>query len=160
MAEVIVPPVRKPLLAIIAANPQIVVVRKLLRLPRAVFGIAVIALVLFCAVFADHIAPYDPEEMDFGNLLSGITATAAPPVATRAAASEPRGVFLTSILSAMPRRGKRFSVSQMPLVLAGTATILAVSRICLKASTLLTSGFGAPDRTATPRPTCASGAKK
>jgi len=74
MADTIAPPVRKPLLAVLAASPQIVVVRKLLRQPRALFGIAVIALVLLCALFADHIAPYDPEEMDFGNLLAGITA--------------------------------------------------------------------------------------
>src|SRR5580704_207623 len=60
--------------------------------------------------------------------LSGMTATAAPAVATSAAASEPRGVFLTSIRSAIPRRGNRLAVSQMPLVLAGTATILALSK--------------------------------
>jgi peptide/nickel transport system permease protein len=75
MADAIAPPVRRPLLAAFAASPQVVVLRKLVRLPRAVFGIAVIALVLFGAIFADHIAPYDPEEMDFGNLLSGISAT-------------------------------------------------------------------------------------
>jgi peptide/nickel transport system permease protein len=74
MADTFAPPVRKPLLAAIAASPQVIVLRKLLRLPRAVFGIAVIGLVLFCAIFADHIAPYDPEEMDFGKLLSGISA--------------------------------------------------------------------------------------
>lgn len=74
MADAIAPPVRKPLLAAVAANRQIVVLRKLLRQPRAVFGMAVIVLVLFCALFADHIAPYDPEEMDFGSLLSGISA--------------------------------------------------------------------------------------
>ena len=42
----------------------------------------------------------------------------------------------------MPSRGKRFSVNQMPLVLAGTAMVLAFSRICLKASTVEMSGFG------------------
>jgi peptide/nickel transport system permease protein len=75
MADAITPPVRKPLRASLLASPQIVVVAKLLRLPRALFGMVVIGVVLFCAIFADHIAPYDPEEMDFGNLLSGITAT-------------------------------------------------------------------------------------
>jgi peptide/nickel transport system permease protein len=75
MADAIAPPVRKPLLAAVAASPQIVVVAKLLRQPRAVFGMVVIALVLFAAIFADQIAPDDPEEMDFGSLLSGISAT-------------------------------------------------------------------------------------
>jgi ABC-type dipeptide/oligopeptide/nickel transport system permease subunit len=74
MADAIVPPVRKPLLAAAAASPLVTVLRKLMRLPRAVFGIAIIGLVFFCAVFADHLAPYDPEEMDFGSLLSGVAA--------------------------------------------------------------------------------------
>jgi hypothetical protein len=51
---------------------------------------------------------------------------------------------------AMPSRGKISSMRKMPLVLLGTATVLAFSTICLKSCTLRTSGFGAPARTATP----------
>src|ERR1700680_1823972 len=36
----------------------------------------------------------------------------------------------------------------MPLVLPGTAMVLALSSVCLRASIVLTSGFGAPARTA------------
>src|SRR3989449_2801588 len=39
----------------------------------------------------------------------------------------------------------------MPLVLAGTATTLALSSACLKAATLLMSGLRVPERTAAPR---------
>jgi peptide/nickel transport system permease protein len=60
--------------ASLARHPQIVVLRKLVRIPRAVFGLAVLAIVLFGAVFADQIAPFDTEDMDFSNLLSGMTA--------------------------------------------------------------------------------------
>src|ERR1700730_4895588 len=85
--------------------------------------------------------------------LTGMTARSAPPAATMPVASVPRGVTLTLIFSAMPSRGKRSVVSQIPLVLPGIATVLALSRTCLKASTVLTSGFGVPARTATPRGT-------
>lgn len=44
---------------------------KLLRIPRAVFGLAVLATVVFCALFAQFLAPHDPNEMDFSALLSG-----------------------------------------------------------------------------------------
>src|SRR5262245_7852554 len=40
-----------------------------------------------------------------------------------------------------------------PYDFSGTAMVLALSRTCLKASTVLTSGFGVPARTATPRGT-------
>lgn len=50
-----------------------VTLRKLLRLPRASFGLVVIGLVLLCAVFADVIAPYETEDMDFTNLLAGVS---------------------------------------------------------------------------------------
>ncbi len=46
----------------------------LLRTPRAIFGIAVILLVLLGAIFAEHLIPYDTEDMDFDALLGGITA--------------------------------------------------------------------------------------
>src|SRR5262252_6468333 len=85
--------------------------------------------------------------------LIGMTARSAAPAATMPVASVPRGVTLALIFSAMPSRGKRSFISQIPLVLPGIATVLALSRTCLKASTVLTSGFGAPLRTATPRGT-------
>src|SRR5262245_31332197 len=85
--------------------------------------------------------------------LTGMTARSASPAATIPVAPVPRGVTLTLILSAIPSRGKRSVVSQIPLVLPGIATVLALSRSCLKASTVLTSGFGDPARTATPRGT-------
>jgi hypothetical protein len=47
-------------------------------------------------------------------------------VETIAVASEPRGVALTLIFAAMPSRGKRSVRSQMPLVLSGTAMVLAL----------------------------------
>jgi peptide/nickel transport system permease protein len=47
---------------------------KLLRTPRAAFGMLVLALVLFCALFAEQLSPFDPEEMDFSSLLSEPTA--------------------------------------------------------------------------------------
>ena len=49
------------------------VLGKLLRIPRAQFGLVILAIVLFCAVFAPWIAPFDPEEMDFDHLLSGMS---------------------------------------------------------------------------------------
>src|SRR5271169_3292005 len=82
--------------------------------------------------------------------LVGKTARFASPAATIAAAPVPRGVTSTLIISVMPSRGKRSVVSQIPLVLPGTATVLALSRTCLKASTVLTSGFEVPARTAAP----------
>src|SRR5580765_940506 len=74
----------------------------------------------------------------------------ASPEATMVAASVPRGVSLKRTLSAIPSRGKTSSLRKMPLVLLGMTTSLAFSTTCLKASTVLTSGFGAPARTATP----------
>jgi peptide/nickel transport system permease protein len=62
------------LLAALARNPQVVALRKLIRIPRAVFGLAVLFIVLMCAIFADYLVPFDPEEMDFSNLLSGMDA--------------------------------------------------------------------------------------
>lgn len=47
---------------------------KLVRIPRAAFGLAVLTIVLFCAVFAHWIVPFDPEEMDFDALLEGVSA--------------------------------------------------------------------------------------
>ncbi len=55
-------------------HPALQVLAKLLRIPLAVFGIVVIAATVFAAVFAPWIAPLDPEEMDFENLLNPIGA--------------------------------------------------------------------------------------
>src|ERR1700733_11126732 len=87
--------------------------------------------------------------------LTGRTAMSASPAATMAVAPVPRGVDLTLIFSAMTSRGKTSVVSQMPPVLPGIAMVLAFSSACLKASTLLMSGFAAPARAATPRGTLA-----
>ena len=51
------------------------VLRKVMRIPHAAFGVVVIAITVLAAVFAPLIVPVGPEEMDFDNLLSGITAT-------------------------------------------------------------------------------------
>lgn len=58
----------------------ILATRKLLRIPRAVFGLVVLGIVFFCAVFAGYIAPFNPEEMDFSSLLTG--PSAAHPLGT------------------------------------------------------------------------------
>jgi peptide/nickel transport system permease protein len=49
------------------------VLGRLLRTPRAVFGVAVILLVALGAVIADRIIPYDSEDMDFDSLLAGLS---------------------------------------------------------------------------------------
>src|ERR1051325_718489 len=82
--------------------------------------------------------------------LTGSSAMSASPFAAISAAPAPRGVILTLTLPAIPSRGKTFSTRKMPLVLLGTATAFAFKATCLKASTVRTSGFGAPARTATP----------
>jgi peptide/nickel transport system permease protein len=45
-----------------------VVIRDLVRRPRAAFGLAVIAVMVFCAVFAPWIMPHDPFEQSFDGL--------------------------------------------------------------------------------------------
>src|SRR3954470_9453047 len=75
----------------------------------------------------------------------------ASPAATMLVTSVPRGFISMLILSAMPSRGKRSFLSQMPLVLPGSAIFLAPAMVCLKAATVLTSGLGAFARTAMPR---------
>jgi peptide/nickel transport system permease protein len=75
VSEAIAAPARPGLRAAISRHPQIVVLRKLVRIPRAVFGLAVLFIVLVCAIFADQIAPFDTEDMDFSSLLHGMTAT-------------------------------------------------------------------------------------
>lgn len=73
-SDAIANPVRSPLFMVLTKNPQVVMLRKLVRIPRAVFGIAGLAAVLVCAICAKHIAPFDPDNMDFGNLLNAMTA--------------------------------------------------------------------------------------
>jgi peptide/nickel transport system permease protein len=47
---------------------------RLVRTPRAVFGAVVVLVVSICALFANHLIPFDTEDMDFDNLLGGMTA--------------------------------------------------------------------------------------
>ena len=47
--------------------------RKHIAIPQAVYGMVVIGITLFAAIFAPWIAPFDPESMDFDNLLVGIS---------------------------------------------------------------------------------------
>ncbi|HJN49783.1 MAG: ABC transporter permease [Pseudomonadales bacterium] len=58
----------------LGSHPVVEVLRKLFRIPPAVFGVVVITLTVFAALSAPWIVPIDPEEMDFDNLLSGISA--------------------------------------------------------------------------------------
>ncbi len=55
-------------------HPAIQVLAKVLRIPQAAFGLIVIAVTVFAALFAPWIVPISPEEMDFDNLLTGISA--------------------------------------------------------------------------------------
>jgi ABC-type dipeptide/oligopeptide/nickel transport system permease subunit len=52
-------------------SPATVALRQLLRLPRAVFGLAVLGLILLTALLADGVAPFQPDAMDFDRLLDG-----------------------------------------------------------------------------------------
>jgi peptide/nickel transport system permease protein len=47
------------------------VVKRLFKIPLAVFGFAVITVVVLMAVFADWIAPYNPEAIDVLHMLEG-----------------------------------------------------------------------------------------
>ena len=49
-------------------------IRRLLSMPQAALGVVVIVLTVLAALLAPWIVPVDPEEMDFDNLLSGISA--------------------------------------------------------------------------------------
>lgn len=46
--------------------------RKLLLIPRAVFGLVILGSIAVLAIGADFIAPFDPEDMDFNSLLAGM----------------------------------------------------------------------------------------
>ncbi|NKB99147.1 MAG: ABC transporter permease subunit [Pseudomonadales bacterium] len=55
------------------ANHGIDVLRKVMRIPHAAFGVVFILLTVLVAIFAPLIVPVGPEEMDFDNLLSDIS---------------------------------------------------------------------------------------
>ena len=55
-------------------SPGIEILKKTLRIPQSAFGVVVISVVMLAAVLAPWIVPDDPEEMDFDNLLQGISA--------------------------------------------------------------------------------------
>jgi peptide/nickel transport system permease protein len=50
-------------------------VRKLLKMPLACFGLAIIVIVITCAIFAKWIAPYDPSVINDGHYLEGPSGT-------------------------------------------------------------------------------------
>lgn len=56
-----------------ATHPALDVWRKVIRIPQAAFGVVVIGLTVFAAVFAPWIVPVHPEEMNFDALLWGIS---------------------------------------------------------------------------------------
>lgn len=55
-------------------SPGIEVLTKTLRIPQAAFGVVILTVTMLSAIFAPAIVPVDPEEMDFDNLLQGISA--------------------------------------------------------------------------------------
>ena len=72
MSELVVPSVAS--WRRLGHHPAVVTLHKLARIPQAVFGVVVILLTVLAAVLAPWIVPVDAEEMDFANLLSGISA--------------------------------------------------------------------------------------
>ena len=57
-----------------ATSPAVDAIIKVVKIPQAVFGLVVITLTLLAALGAPWIVPVDPEEMDFEQLLVGISA--------------------------------------------------------------------------------------
>lgn len=57
----------------VARHPGLEVLRKVMRIPQAAFGVVFIVLTMLLAVFAPLIVPIGPEEMDFDNLLSDMS---------------------------------------------------------------------------------------
>lgn len=55
-------------------SPGIEVLTKTLRIPQAAFGVVILTVTMLSAILAPAIVPVDPEEMDFDNLLQGISA--------------------------------------------------------------------------------------
>ena len=54
-------------------NPAIQVLTKTLRIPQAAFGVVILTVTVLAAILAPWMVPEDPEEMDFDNLLQGIS---------------------------------------------------------------------------------------
>ena len=54
-------------------HPAVEVLRKVMRIPHAAFGLVFIALTVVVALAAPVIVPVGPEEMDFDNLLADMT---------------------------------------------------------------------------------------
>jgi peptide/nickel transport system permease protein len=54
-------------------GPWLTVAAKLLAVPQAAFGVVVIAIVVLCALLAPWIVPYDPQAMDFSQMMAGVT---------------------------------------------------------------------------------------
>lgn len=59
--------------ALATEHPAVTTLRRLLAMPQAALGVVVIVLTVLAALLAPWIVPVDPEEMDFDNLLSGIS---------------------------------------------------------------------------------------
>src|SRR5262249_5588878 len=76
--------------------------------------------------------------------LIGMTARSAPPPATMPVASLPRAPALTVIFSAMPSRGKRSVINQIPLLLPGACVVFAFGWGFLEAPPGAPVGFGRP----------------
>ncbi|TYL70915.1 hypothetical protein [Bradyrhizobium cytisi] len=74
-SDAIADQVRSPLFTAVKTSPQLVMLWKLAPIATAVFGVVVLAVMLICAIFAEHVAPFDPDGMHFGNLLKGMTAS-------------------------------------------------------------------------------------
>ena len=55
-------------------RPWLAIAAKLLAVPQAVFGVVVITIIVLSALLAPLITPYDPQAMDFKQMMSGMTA--------------------------------------------------------------------------------------
>ncbi len=61
-------------LSLLQRHQSLGLLGKMVRIPQALFGVVVLAVIVLAAVCAPWIVPVDPEEMDFENLLSGFSA--------------------------------------------------------------------------------------
>jgi len=60
-------------LSLLQRHQSLGLLGKMVRIPQALFGVVVLAVIVLAAVCAPWIVPVDPEEMDFENLLSGFS---------------------------------------------------------------------------------------